>query len=79
MVPRMVAQLPGREPSRPSTPSARSSTPPGLASVFLLGIESGTELGEAVSLNEVFGYFGIAAASALAPRVVARIVRDRQT
>jgi ubiquinone biosynthesis protein len=51
----------------------------GLASVFLLGIESGPELGESVSLNEVLGYFGIAAASALALRVVAGIIRDGET
>jgi ubiquinone biosynthesis protein len=51
----------------------------GLASVFLLGIESGPELGETVSLNEVLGYFGIAAASALALRVVAGIIRDGET
>jgi ubiquinone biosynthesis protein len=51
----------------------------GLASVFLLGIESGPELGEAVSLNEVLGYFGIAAASALALRIVAGIIRDGET
>jgi ubiquinone biosynthesis protein len=51
----------------------------GLASVFLLGIESGPELGETVSLNEVLGYFGIAAASTLALRVVAGIIRDGET
>jgi ubiquinone biosynthesis protein len=51
----------------------------GISSVFLLGIESGPELGQSIALNEVLGYFGIAAASALALRVVAGIVRDGQT
>jgi hypothetical protein len=51
----------------------------GLASTILLGVSAGPELGGTVSLNEVLGYFGLAAAAALAFRVVAGVVRDGET
>jgi hypothetical protein len=44
--------------------------------VLLVGVELGPRLGGSISINEVLGYFGIAAASILGLRVVAGIVRD---
>ncbi len=48
----------------------------GIGSVLLVGVELGPTLGGSISINEVLGYFGIAAASILGLRVVAGIVRD---
>lgn len=51
----------------------------GVGATILLGVEFGPTLGGSVSINEVLGYFGIAAASVLALRVVAGIIRDGVT
>jgi ubiquinone biosynthesis protein len=48
----------------------------GVGATILLGVEIGPTLGGSVSINEVLGYFGIVAASILALRVVAGIIRD---
>ncbi len=48
----------------------------GIGATILLGVEFGPTLGGTVSINEVLGYFGIVAASILALRVVAGVVRD---
>jgi len=44
--------------------------------VLLLRIETGPTFGGSVSLDEVLGYVGLAAASVLMMRVIAGIVRD---
>jgi ubiquinone biosynthesis protein len=51
----------------------------GVGSTLLLGVESGPTLGGSVSINEVLGYFGLAAATALAFRIVAGVIRDGET
>ena len=48
----------------------------GVGATILLGVEIGPTLGGSVSINEVLGYFGIVAASILALRVVAGVIRD---
>ncbi len=48
----------------------------GVGGAILLGVDLGPTFGGSVSINEILGYFGIAAASVLALRVVAGIVRD---
>ena len=51
----------------------------GIGATLILRVESGPELAGTISLNEVLGYFGIAAASILALRVVAGVIRDGET
>ena len=51
----------------------------GIGSVVLLGIRTGPEVRDTVTINEVLGYVGLAAASVLALRVIAAVVRDGQT
>ncbi len=51
----------------------------GVGATILLGVEIGPTLGGSVSINEVLGYFGIVAASILALRVVAGVIRDGVT
>jgi len=48
----------------------------GVGATILLGVEIGPAFGGSVSINEVLGYFGIVAASVLALRVVAGVIRD---
>jgi ubiquinone biosynthesis protein len=48
----------------------------GVGSVLLLGVRAGPTLGASVSINEVIGYFGLAASAVLALRLVAGIIRD---
>ena len=48
----------------------------GVGSAILVGVEVGPEFGGSVSINEVLGYAGLAAASVLGLRVVASVVRD---
>jgi ubiquinone biosynthesis protein len=48
----------------------------GVGATILLGVEIGPALGGSVSINEILGYFGIVAASVLALRVVAGVIRD---
>lgn len=48
----------------------------GVGSTLLLGVEAGPTLEGSVSINEVLGYFGLAAAIALAFRIVAGVIRD---
>jgi ubiquinone biosynthesis protein len=49
-----------------------------IASVLLLGVDAGPEVGE-VDVNTVLGYFGLGAAAVLAFRVVAGVIRDGET
>jgi ubiquinone biosynthesis protein len=51
----------------------------GIGATLILRVESGPDLAGTISLNEVLGYFGIAAASILALRVVAGVIRDGET
>ena len=51
----------------------------GIGATLLLRVEAGPTLGGSVTLNEVLGYFGLAAASMLALRVVAGVIRDGET
>lgn len=48
----------------------------GVGSAILVGVEVGPTFGGTVSINEVLGYVGLAAASILGLRVVASVVRD---
>ena len=48
----------------------------GVGATILLGVEIGPAFGGSVSINEILGYFGIVAASVLALRVVAGVIRD---
>ena len=48
----------------------------GVGSVLLLGVEAGPALSASVSINEVFGYIGLASASLLMLRVIAGVIRD---
>lgn len=50
-----------------------------LASVLLLGVDSGPTLSGGASLNEVLGYFGLAVSTMLAFRIVAGVIRDGET
>jgi ubiquinone biosynthesis protein len=49
-----------------------------IASVLLLGVDAGPEVGE-VDVNTVLGYFGLGASAVLAFRVVAGVIRDGET
>jgi ubiquinone biosynthesis protein len=51
----------------------------GIGSVVLLGVRSGPEVNGTVTINEVLGYVGLAAASVLALRVIAGVIRDGLT
>jgi ubiquinone biosynthesis protein len=51
----------------------------GIGATLILRVDSGPELAGTITLNEVLGYFGIAAASVLALRVVAGVIRDGET
>lgn len=51
----------------------------GIGATLLLAVEVGPQLGGSVTINEVLGYSGLAAATALAFRVVAGVVRDGET
>ena len=48
----------------------------GIGSVLLLGVRVGPEVSGTVTLNEVLGYIGIAAAAVLAMRIIAGVVRE---
>jgi hypothetical protein len=48
----------------------------GVGSVLLIDVQVGPELGGHTILNEVLGYVGLAAASVLALRVIAGVIRD---
>lgn len=48
----------------------------GVGSVLLIDVQVGPELGGHTILNEVLGYVGLAAASILALRVIAGVIRD---
>jgi hypothetical protein len=48
----------------------------GIGSVILLGVHVGPVVSGTVTLNQVLGYIGMAAAAILAMRVVAGILRD---
>ena len=48
----------------------------GIGSVLLIDVKVGPELGGHTILNEVLGYVGLAAASILALRVIAGVIRD---
>ena len=48
----------------------------GIGSTVLIGIDAGPTISDAVSLNEVLGYFGLAASAVLGLRVVAAVVRE---
>jgi ubiquinone biosynthesis protein len=58
---------------------SRIATATTIASVILLNVDGGPSFGGDVSLNEVLGYFGLAAGTILAFRVVAGIIRDGET
>jgi ubiquinone biosynthesis protein len=51
----------------------------GIGATLILGVDAGPTLGGSVTLNEVLGYFGLTAASVLALRVVAGVIRDGET
>ena len=51
----------------------------GIGATLILGVDAGPTLGGTVTLNEVLGYFGLTAASVLALRVVAGVIRDGET
>ena len=51
----------------------------GIGSVVLLAVDNGPVFRGEVTLNEVFGYVGLAAASILTLRVVAGVIRDGNT
>ena len=51
----------------------------GIGSVVLLGARTGPQVSGAVTINEVLGYVGLAAASVLALRVIAGVIRDGLT
>jgi predicted unusual protein kinase regulating ubiquinone biosynthesis (AarF/ABC1/UbiB family) len=48
----------------------------GIGSVILLGVRAGPDVTATVTLNEVLGYIGIAAAAILAMRIVAGVIRE---
>jgi len=47
--------------------------------VLLLDVRAGPTLNDYVTINEVLGYIGIAAAAILTVRVIAGVVRDGLT
>lgn len=51
----------------------------GIGSVVLLGLRTGPQASGTVTINEVLGYVGLAAASVLALRVIAGVIRDGLT
>ena len=51
----------------------------GIGSVLLLDVRAGPTLNDYVTINEVLGYIGIAAATILTVRVIAGVVRDGLT
>lgn len=51
----------------------------GIGSVLLLGVDAGPQFGQAVTINEIIGYFGLASAAILLLRVIAGAIRDGQT